>query len=206
MLAPDISEKDFSSRILHGRSVFSPLQHPKTHGIPVAAIHIRGHDHRALDLFAHFASHAAAALGIPFSTARLPTQRSLWTVPKGPFVHKKNQENFERRVHKRVMTAWDATDGAVETLLGYLGRYPQPGIGLRVVRWRRVPLGFGRQAEKARSEKGLESLRMENVSDKQKVEDLARDIVEAEMQALGGGGKVGEVLEKKASSKDAHTS
>ena len=26
----------------------------------------------------------------------LPTQRSLWTVLKGPFAHKKKQENFER--------------------------------------------------------------------------------------------------------------
>ena len=73
MLASNLAEKDFSSQILHGRSVLSPLQHPKTHGIPVAAIHIRGHDHRSLELFAHFASHAAAALGIPFSTARPQT-------------------------------------------------------------------------------------------------------------------------------------
>ena len=32
----------------------------------------------------------------------------MWTVLRGPFVHKQSQENVERRVHKWVIKAWEA--------------------------------------------------------------------------------------------------
>ena len=175
-------EREKALRVEHGRSVLAPFQHPKTHGIPVVMLHVRGHDHRSLDLFLHFASHAASSLAIPVSgIARLPTQRSLWTVPKGPFVHKKNQENFERKVHKRALKAWDANDAVVERWIRYLQMYPQPGIGVRIVRWHRAPIGIGRKTAAKVSKERMEELHAENVTDAQKVQELARRIVEQEM-------------------------
>ncbi|KAI5122394.1 hypothetical protein M0805_002945 [Coniferiporia weirii] len=184
MISPTMSEPEFSAQVVHGRSVLTPIRHPKTHGIPVAMLHVRGHDHRALDLFLHFASHAAGALGVPVSApVRLPTQRSLWTVPKGPFVHKKNQENFDRKVHKRALKAWDATDSVVDRWIRYIQTYPQPSLGLRIVRWHRAPVGIGREHAKSTSEAHKETLRLQNVTDRQRVEEVARQIVQQEMKA-----------------------
>ncbi|EJD00412.1 ribosomal protein S10 [Fomitiporia mediterranea MF3/22] len=182
MVIPDVSEREYAAKVIHGRSIFAPIRHEKTHGIPVASLHVRGYNHRELDLFLHFASHAASALAIPVSEPiRLPTQRSLWTVPKGPFVHKKAQENFERKVHKRMLQAWDATDNVVEHWLRYIQTYPQPGVGLRIVRWHRAPLGIGKKHTERTSQAQLKSQELENITNRQRVEEVAKNIVKQEM-------------------------
>lgn len=83
-------------------------------------------------------------MGIPLSKpASLPTRTSLWTVPKGPFVHKKSQENFQRRVHKRVIKVWDAEVEVVEKWLQFLRIHCMDGIGMRVEIYRHFPLSIG---------------------------------------------------------------
>lgn len=61
-------------------------------------------------------------------------------------MHKKSQENFERKVHKRLLKAWDADPDVVEMWLRYLTVNQLPGIGLRLVRWERMALGVGRKS------------------------------------------------------------
>ncbi|QRW09913.1 ribosomal protein S10p/S20e [Ceratobasidium sp. AG-Ba] len=118
------------------------LDVPHTH--PVALIHFRTYHVPTLEFFLHFAYHAALALGIPLShPARLPTQRSLFTVPKSPFIFKKAQENFEKKTHKRAVKVWNADKDVVDVWLRYLEEHMMPGIGMRVVRWEREALGFG---------------------------------------------------------------
>ena len=130
--------------LVHGRSAFAPLLHPRTHGIPVANIHFRSHHIPILKLFTHFALHAASSLGIPASNViPLPTQRSLWTVIRSPFAHKKSQENFERKVHKRAIKAWDADPEVVQRWVAYLRRNAMPGVGMKITMWDRIPLGIG---------------------------------------------------------------
>ncbi|KAF9006185.1 ribosomal protein S10 domain-containing protein [Cyathus striatus] len=131
--------------LVHGRSLHPAYSHPKTHGIPVAIIHFRSHFPHLLTLFTHVALHAAAYLGIPTSgVISLPTQRSLWTVLRSPFIHKKSQENFERRVHKRAIKAWDADPEVVERWAQYLRKRRIGGVGMRVVKWVHVEVGIGR--------------------------------------------------------------
>ena len=140
----DYSEETYAATLVHGRSVNQPFFHPRTHNIPVANIHFRSHHVSLLDLFTHFAVHAASSLAIPTSkVVPLPTQRSLWTVPRSPFVHKKSQENFDRRVHKRVIKAWDADAEVVATWVAYLRTHALAGVGMKVITWDRVPLGIG---------------------------------------------------------------
>ena len=130
--------------LVHGRSAFSPHLLPRTQGIPVANIHFRSHHIPLLKLFTHFALHAATSLGIPASNViPLPTQRSLWTVIRSPFAHKKSQENFERKVHKRAIKTWDADPDVVERWILYLRKNAMPGVGMKVTTWERLPLGFG---------------------------------------------------------------
>ena len=198
MLTPTVSEPDYAATVVHGRAVQDPIYHPKTHGVPVALLHLRSFSTHELDLFIHFASHAASALGIPISRpVSLPTQRSLWTVPKGPFVHKKNQENFDRRTHKRLIKAFDATDTVVTRWLQYIQTYPQANVGMRVVRWYRAPLSIGQKHSDVSSESQKETMRLENVTDRQRVEELAKQIVAEEMAAANlGPAPVKEIVQK----------
>ncbi|KZT35975.1 ribosomal protein S10, partial [Sistotremastrum suecicum HHB10207 ss-3] len=108
------------------------------HGQPAALLHLRSYHPSLLNLFIHFAAHSAEALGIPLSRpVSLPTQRSLWTVPRSPFVHKKSQENFERKTHKRLLKAWDTNPGVIDKWMRYLQRHSLAGVGMRVVKWER---------------------------------------------------------------------
>ena len=157
------------------------VYHPQSHGIPAAILHFRSHHPKLLDLFTFLAIRTASALSIPVSRpVFLPTQRTLWTVPRGPFVHKKSQENFERRVHKRAVKAWDVHPELVGLWIGYLERYQVGGVGMRTVRWERAPVGFGRgRLDGLRRQLG----EMKGGSDRGRVAALGEEIVRTEMQA-----------------------
>ncbi|KAH9946578.1 ribosomal protein S10 domain-containing protein [Amylocystis lapponica] len=185
-LPPNIPEHVYASTVIHGRGSTPAYQHPRTHNIPVALIHFRSYFPSLLDDFLHFTSHAAASLAIPVSrTVYLPTQRSLWTVPRGPFAHKKSQENFERKVHKRAIKAWDADQEVVERWLRYLEEHAMAGVGMRVVRWHRAPVGIGRKTlESVVGEMRLDATRAE------KVKALGKQIVQQELAAASEQGSL----------------
>ncbi|CEL52992.1 37S ribosomal protein S10, mitochondrial OS=Cryptococcus neoformans var, neoformans serotype D (strain JEC21 / ATCC MYA-565) GN=RSM10 PE=3 SV=1 [Rhizoctonia solani AG-1 IB] len=126
------------------KSLLKPPVHAPTHHHPVALLHFRTYYHPNLEFFLHFAYHAAYALGIPLShPAHLPTQRSLFTVLKSPFIFKKAQENFEKKTHKRAVKVWDTEPEVLNVWLRYLEEHMMPGVGMRVVRWERCEIGVG---------------------------------------------------------------
>lgn len=91
-----------------------------------------------------FARRAAHALKIPVGApASLPITTELLTVPRGPFVHKKSQENFWRRTHRRAVKVWDADEQVVQVWLEYLKQNPVPGVGIKVQQMLYRPVGFG---------------------------------------------------------------
>ncbi|KAI0643212.1 ribosomal protein S10 [Trametes meyenii] len=187
---PQLSEPAYAASIVNGRSVRPPHYLPKTHGIPAATLHFRSYHPKLLDFFVHFAGHAASALGIPISKpVHLPTQRRLWTVIRGPFVHKKSQENFERRTHKRVIKAWDANPEVVDMLVQYLEKHLAAGVGLRTVKWTRAPVGVGQKT----LESVMGSLRLDGQLRADKVKALGEQIVKEELAAAAGAAKEGAV-------------
>jgi small subunit ribosomal protein S10 len=166
--------------VVHGRGVLDPYRHPRTHGVSVASIQFRAHFSELVQLATHFASHAAASLGIPISgVVSLPTRRTLWTVPRGPFAHKKSQENFERRVHARAIKAFDADDEVVDRWVRYLEAHALPGVGMRVVRWHRLPVGIGR----SHLQSVVGRMRLGTASNRQKMKELGDKIVKVESEA-----------------------
>ncbi|KAF8621702.1 hypothetical protein AX15_007563 [Amanita polypyramis BW_CC] len=179
---PDVSqgpfrEETYAASYVPGRGIHLPFLHPRTHSIPVAAIHFRSYNTELLELYTHFVSHAATALGIPISrVVGLPTQRSLWTVPRSPFVHKKSQENFERKVHKRLIKAWDADQEVVDRWVRFVKKHAIGGVGMRIVKWERAPLSVGRK----RMEDVAGQLRGSNGG-----ETRGARVVEAEIKQLG---------------------
>lgn len=85
-------------------------------------------------------------MGIPVSgAAPAKNRKSLWTVLKGPFVHKKAQENFERITSKRVVRVYDANEEVVEKWLHYLRIHSMVGVDMRAEIFRKRPVGFGAQ-------------------------------------------------------------
>jgi small subunit ribosomal protein S10 len=47
----------------------------------------------------------------------LPTNRSVFTVLRSPHVDKKSREQFERRVHKRLIDIHNATNKTIDQLM-----------------------------------------------------------------------------------------
>lgn len=46
----------------------------------------------------------------------LPTDRSLYTVLRSPHVDKKSREQFETRIHKRLLDIYDSTTQTIDAL------------------------------------------------------------------------------------------
>lgn len=179
-LGEDFTEAEYAATLVHGRGIHMPFFHPRTHDIPAASIQFRSHHTELLDLFTHFATHAASSLGIPTSrVVTLPTKRTLWTVLRSPHVHKKSQENFERRVHKRAIKAWDADPEVVDRWCRYLRRHALGGVGMRVTRWERQPLGVGRM-KLEQVEERLKGSKQQ--PDSKKIKALGEKIVVEEMK------------------------
>ena len=168
-------EEVLASTILHGRAAFEPNYLPIKYGYPAAVIHLRSYYASLIQLFSHFVAHSGTGLGIPLSPPTpLPKQRTLWTVPKGPFVHKKSQENFDRITHKRVIKAWDADPEVIEKWVRYLEAHAMAGVGMRVVRWERAPVGVGKIVER--------SVKQEmKKSSKEKIVALSEKILKQEL-------------------------
>ncbi|CAO3590704.1 unnamed protein product [Absidia cylindrospora] len=113
-----------------------PQRIAPTHNITVCNLQMRGYIPQQLDFYSDFARRAAYHLGMPCSGAvPLPTQTSRWTVIKSPFVHKKSQENFERKTHKRLLQIKDAHPEVVDRWLQYLTMNAPSGIGMRATRF-----------------------------------------------------------------------
>ncbi|KAG8964959.1 mitochondrial 37S ribosomal protein rsm10 [Tulasnella sp. 425] len=156
---------------------------PRTHGIPTAVLHLRSHHVDRLRIYLHFALHAANALNIPCtSPSHLPTKRTLITVPKSPFVHKSAQENFSESVHKRALKIYDTDPLVLSQWLKYLQENALPGVALKVVKWERAGLGFGKEMVK----EALGKKRSSAVGMTERIKELADEIVEKEMKKAAG--------------------
>jgi len=161
-------------------ALMKPQRHPKTHGIPVAMLHFRSYHLSLLDFFMHFVLHSAYSIGIPCSgVAHLPTKRSLYTVLRSPFAHKKSQENFVRITHKRAIKLWDANPEVVDRFVAYLRENMLGGVGMRVVRWYRLPVGFERHMGL-----GQKTQNCEQDTHVEKAKALAEKIVQKELLAV----------------------
>lgn len=170
---------------MFGRHV--PL--PQTHGVHVATLHLRSYTDSVPDLqfFTSFALRAAKAIGLPTSGAvALPTRTSLFTVPRSPFAHKKSQQNFWRKEHKRAIKVWDGNEQVVNAWLAYLRKEALGGVGMKAQVFTYRPIGWGQELGKdtlEATEGGLktqedELLEMMSAGDAGEIENLARELQE----------------------------
>lgn len=120
-------------------------------------MHLRSYDVESLTFFADFALRAAYHLNLPAKgPVPMPKKTERWTVPRGPFVHKKTQENFERITHKRMIKISDGHPEVVERWLSYLNSNVMPGVGLKANTFTFDSIGVGARMQQAKTKAALD--------------------------------------------------
>lgn len=88
-----------------------------------------------------FALRAAYYLKLPASgPVPLPQKVERWTVIRSNFVHKKSQENFERKTLRRLVQIKDGHPETVQIWLAYLRKHQFYGVGMKANVWEHEPL------------------------------------------------------------------
>lgn len=80
-------------------------------------IRLKAYDHKVIDQAAKQIVDTALRTGATIAgPIPLPTDRSVFTVVKSPHVYKKGREQFEMRIHKRLIDVTDPTPKTIDSL------------------------------------------------------------------------------------------
>ncbi|TVY53632.1 Tryptophan--tRNA ligase, mitochondrial [Lachnellula cervina] len=125
-----------------------PLKRQAEYGVPSCDLQMRSYNVRNLEFFSDFALRAAYYLGLPASgPVPLPRILERWTVPRGSFIHKKSQENFERRTVRRLIQIKDGNPETVGIWLAFLRKHAYYGIGMKANVFEFSKLGVGKSMD-----------------------------------------------------------
>ena len=81
-------------------------------------IKLKAYDHRLIDQSTDKIIRTAKSTGAMISgPIPLPTKRSVYTVNRSPHVDKKSREQFETRVHKRLIDILNSTPRIIDSLM-----------------------------------------------------------------------------------------
>lgn len=81
-------------------------------------IRLKAYDHMALDRSVDEIVQTVKRSGARIvGPVPLPTARTIYTVLRSPHVDKKSREQFETRVHKRLIDIYDSTPQTVDALM-----------------------------------------------------------------------------------------
>jgi small subunit ribosomal protein S10 len=81
-------------------------------------IWLRAYDHHTLDKSAKEIVHTVVRTGAKvLGPVPLPTKRTVYTVLRSPHVDKKSREQFEIRIHKRLLDIYNSTPQTVDALM-----------------------------------------------------------------------------------------
>lgn len=120
-----------------------PLRRHAQYGVPSCDLQLRSYSVRNLEFFTDFCLRAAYYLGLPaYGPVPLPRITERWTVPLGHFIHKKSQENFERKTLRRLIQIKDGEPETVEVWLAFLRKHAYHGIGMKANVWAFDKLGL----------------------------------------------------------------
>ena len=81
-------------------------------------ISLKAYDHHLLDKSTEKIVRTAKSTGAIISgPIPMPTKRTIYTVLRSPFVDKKSREQFQSKIHKRVVDILNSTPSTVEALM-----------------------------------------------------------------------------------------
>lgn len=119
-----------------------PLRRQATFNIPVCDLQLRSYSVRNVEFMSDFAMRAAYFLDLPATgPIPLPQITERWTVPKAHFIHKKVQENFERKTLRRLIQIKDGNPDVVRLWLGFLRKHAYYGVGMKANVWEFAGIG-----------------------------------------------------------------
>jgi small subunit ribosomal protein S10 len=82
-------------------------------------INLKAYDHRAIDNAVQIIIDAVKQTGTEISgPVPLPTKREIFTILRSVHKHKDSREQFERRIHKRLIDILTPSSKAVDALTG----------------------------------------------------------------------------------------
>ncbi len=80
-------------------------------------IRLKAYDHRILDRSARLIIETAERTGaVVLGPIPLPTDKKVYTVLKSTFVHKDSRDQFEMRIHRRLIEIVDPTAKTIDSL------------------------------------------------------------------------------------------
>jgi len=80
-------------------------------------IRLKAYDHRILDRSARLIIETAERTGaVVLGPIPLPTDKKVYTVLKSTFVHKDSRDQFEMRIHRRLIEIVDPTPKTIDAL------------------------------------------------------------------------------------------
>ncbi len=81
-------------------------------------IRLKAYDYRIIDKSARKILETAERTGtVVVGPIPLPTEKNKTTVLKSTFVHKDSREQFEMRIHKRLIDVYDPTNKTLDALM-----------------------------------------------------------------------------------------
>jgi small subunit ribosomal protein S10 len=81
-------------------------------------IWLKAYDHNSLDKSAKEIVRTAIRTGAKISgPVPLPTKRTVYTILRSPHVDKKSREQFQTRIHKRLIDIYNSTPQTVDALM-----------------------------------------------------------------------------------------
>jgi len=89
----------------------------KTENVPRLRIKLKAYDHKVIDKSAQQIIDMAVRCGVETAgPIPLPIEINKFTVNRSTFVHKSSREQFEMRIHKRVIDVLSPNQKVVESL------------------------------------------------------------------------------------------
>src|SRR5262249_18316651 len=102
---------------LSTKSLSNKPQMAKEESNPKIRIKIRAYDHKLIDQSSRQIVDTAKRTGAHIAgPIPLPTEKTKYTVLRSTFVHKDSREQFEMRVHKRLIDILDPTPKTIDSL------------------------------------------------------------------------------------------
>jgi len=81
-------------------------------------IRMKGYDHRLIDqAVSEIVQTVRRSGGRVAGPIPLPTKKTVYTVVKSPHVYKKGREQFEMRIHKRIIDVLEPTPKTIDSLM-----------------------------------------------------------------------------------------
>lgn len=91
---------------------------PKTKITQRIRIKLKAYDHKVLDESSRQIIETATRTGaLVAGPIPLPTERSTYSVIRSPHIHKTSQEQFEIKVHKRLIEISEPTNKTIDALM-----------------------------------------------------------------------------------------